>query len=159
MRRKEREITDRPTIESIIRESSVCRLALSEDDKPYVVPLCFGYEDNVLYFHSARKGKKLDILKQNDKICFEFDVVQGTVESAKACEWDVNYRSVIGFGKASLIDDPESKRRAIDIIFQNYSGRSAEYTDAAIKSAVIIKVEIDSMTGKKFRDIIPEVEE
>ena len=56
MRRKEKEITDKTAMESIILKSSVCRLALSEENRPYIVPLCFGYEDDTLYFHSAREG-------------------------------------------------------------------------------------------------------
>jgi nitroimidazol reductase NimA-like FMN-containing flavoprotein (pyridoxamine 5'-phosphate oxidase superfamily) len=61
MRRKEKEITDKAVIESIILSSSVCRLALSEDNQPYIIPLCFGYEENTLYFHSAPEGKKLGL--------------------------------------------------------------------------------------------------
>ena len=151
MRRKENEITDRSAIESIIHGSSICRLALSEDDHPYIVPLNFGYKDKTLYFHSAREGKKLDMLRKNNKVCFEFDIDGGLLESDtdNACEWGFKYRSVIGFGKASLIDDPESKRRAFDVIMQHYSDSSLSYKESAIKKVVIIKVEIEDMTGKQ----------
>ncbi|MBU3917342.1 pyridoxamine 5'-phosphate oxidase family protein, partial [bacterium] len=71
MRRKEKEITDKAIIDSIINDSKVCRLGLSDDNRPYVVPLCFGYENDTLYFHSAHKGMKLDILKKNKQVCFE----------------------------------------------------------------------------------------
>ena len=81
MRRKEKEITDKTAIESIILRSSVCRLALSEDNHPYIVPLCFGYKDNTLYFHSALEGKKLDIMKNNNNVCFEFDIDYQIVEA------------------------------------------------------------------------------
>ena len=149
MRRKEKEITDRTLIESIIRRSSVCRLALSEDNRPYIVPLCFGYEDNTLYFHSAREGRKLDILRKNNNVCFELDIDHEIVRSENACEWGMKYRSVIGFGKASFIEDPESKRRAFDIIMQHYSGQSFAYTEAALENTAIVRVKIARMTGKK----------
>ena len=149
MRRKEKEITDRAVIESIILRSSVCRLALSEDSRPYIVPLCFGYKDNTLYFHSAREGKKLDILSKNNKVCFEFDIDHEIVEAKDACKWGMKYRSVIGYGKASVIDDPESKRRAFNIIMQHYADSSFTYAEAVLKDTVIIKVEIESMGGKK----------
>jgi len=80
MRKKEKEITDKTEIESIILRSSVCRLALSEDNQPYIIPLCFGYEENTLYFHSALEGKKLGILRSNNKVCFEFDSDHRIVE-------------------------------------------------------------------------------
>ena len=75
MRRREKEITDESTLESIILASLVCRLALSDGNQPYIVPLCFGYQDKTLYFHSALEGKKIDIIKHNQNVCFEFDLV------------------------------------------------------------------------------------
>ena len=149
MRRKEKEITDKTSMELIILKSSVCRLALSDEDRPYIVPLCFGYENDTLYFHSAREGRKLDILRKNNKVCFEFDVDHEIVEADDACGWGMKYQSVIGFGKGSIIDDIESKRKALNVIMQNYSRNSYEYPDKTIKKIVIIKVEIEHMTGKK----------
>jgi nitroimidazol reductase NimA-like FMN-containing flavoprotein (pyridoxamine 5'-phosphate oxidase superfamily) len=149
MRRKEKEITDKTIIESIILNSSVCRLALSEDNHPYIVPLCFGYEDSTLYFHSAREGKKLDILRNNNNVCFEFDIDHQVVEAEDACGWSMNYRSVIGFGNASIIDDPKVKIKAINAIIQYYAGKPLKYTKAKLKDTVIIMVEIEGITGKK----------
>jgi nitroimidazol reductase NimA-like FMN-containing flavoprotein (pyridoxamine 5'-phosphate oxidase superfamily) len=149
MRKKEKEITDKTAMESIILRSSVCRLAMSEENRPYIVPLCFGYKDDTLYFHSAREGRKLDILGKNNKVCFEFDIDHEIVEADDACKWTMKYQSVIGVGKGSIIDDIESKRKALNIIMQNYSRNSYEYPDKTVKKIVIIKVEIEHMTGKK----------
>ena len=151
MRRKEREITDRVAIEEIIRQSFVCRLAMSEDNIPYIVPLCFGYKDNTLYFHTAREGKKLRILDKNNRVCFEFDILHEVMRPKEPCKWGMRYVSVIGFGKTSLIEDFESKRRALDIIMEHYAGKSFVYKEEAIHNAVIIQVEIELMTGKKSR--------
>ncbi len=75
MRRKEKQVTGRRAIDAVIRASSVCRLAMSHEDRPYVVPLCFGYDGGTLYFHSALEGKKaLDlIMKQYSGDGFEYD--------------------------------------------------------------------------------------
>ncbi len=59
MRRKDKEIKDEKEIESVISKCDVCRIALCENNSPYVVPVCFGYRDNCLYFHSASYGKKI----------------------------------------------------------------------------------------------------
>ena len=67
MRRKEKEIVEKSEIEAVISKASVCRLGMAEEGMPYVVPLCFGYENNTLYFHSAKEGKKVDILKKNNR--------------------------------------------------------------------------------------------
>jgi len=149
MRTEDKEIKDKHEIESVIRRATVCRIGLSENNVPYVVPLVFGYKDNCLYFHSAPEGKKIDIIKRNNNVCFELDVDLQLVKSEIACNWDMKYYSVIGFGKAFHIDDLEEKRRALDIIMEHYSSNAYEYTANEINKVAIIKVKIDSMTGKK----------
>jgi uncharacterized protein len=149
MRRSDREITDKKAMEDIILRSKVCKLAMCEQNMPYIVPLCFGFKDNTLYFHSAPHGKKIEILKNNPNVCFEFEILTQVVKSAKACRWGMKYRSVIGIGKAVFIADEDLKRQAFDIIMNQYADGSFIYEDASLKSAVIIKVEISSMTGKQ----------
>jgi len=149
MRRKDKEIKEITEIESIIKRSMVCRLALADNNRPYVVPLCFGYKDNSLYFHSTGKGKKLDIIKKNNTVCFEFDIVHRPIKADNACDWGMKYKSVIGYGKASIIEDFEAKCHALNIIMQQYSSESFEYSENKVKKTVVIKVEIEHMTGKQ----------
>ena len=71
MRRSDREIADKSEIIRIIEKCDVCRLALSQNNAPYIVPMSFGYEyaDNKLtiYFHCAKEGRKLDIIRENPR--------------------------------------------------------------------------------------------
>jgi nitroimidazol reductase NimA-like FMN-containing flavoprotein (pyridoxamine 5'-phosphate oxidase superfamily) len=148
MRRKDKEITDRNVIDSIINESTFCRLAISEDGRPYIVPLSFGYDGTALYFHGAVEGKKIDILRKNSVVCFEFDSDCEPIQSDQGCTWSVRYKSVIGYGRARLLDDTDSKCRALDIIVKHYSGESFEYSEEAVKKTAVIRVDIESVTGK-----------
>ena len=149
MRRKDKEISVKAEIESIIGESQVCRLALSDEGSPYIVPLCFGYKDHTLYFHSAKEGKKLEILKSNNKVCFEFDIGTTIVQGKTPCDWGMKYRSVVGFGEALIVDEPEAKREALQMITAQYANGTHAFSDAEIGGIVVIKVYITSMTGKK----------
>jgi nitroimidazol reductase NimA-like FMN-containing flavoprotein (pyridoxamine 5'-phosphate oxidase superfamily) len=149
LRRKEKEITDKSEIESVIRKSQICRLGLSENGLPYIVPLCFGYQDDSLYFHSATEGRKIDILRRNNQVCFEFDGDTRITTGKTACAWGMQYRSVIGYGTASFIEDPEKKRRALDIIMGQYADGAFEYSGKALDKTLIIKIDISSITGKK----------
>jgi nitroimidazol reductase NimA-like FMN-containing flavoprotein (pyridoxamine 5'-phosphate oxidase superfamily) len=149
MRKKEKEITEKAAIEAIIKKSLVCRLALSDNNSPYIVPLCFGYKDKVLYFHGSQKGKKIDIIKKNPKVCFEFDTDTEIVKAEDACRWTMRYQSVIGFGKAVFLEDTEEKRKALNVIMSQYSDGTFEYNDAILKKTFMIKVEIEGMTGKQ----------
>ncbi len=149
MRRKDKEIEDAKEIESIISRSDVCRIALCENNSPYIVPMCFGYSDNCLYFHSAADGRKIDIIKKNNRVCFEFDIQEGLIRSGNPCNWDMKYYSVIGFGRAFFIEDFEGKTKALDIITGHYSGDVFEYQKNSVDSVTVIKVKIEEITGKK----------
>ena len=149
MRKKDKEISDIVAIENILTRAALCRLGLCENNQPYVVPLCFGYKDNTLYFHCAGQGKKLDILKKNDQVCFEVDIDCEIITSDQPCDWAMKYKSVIGFGKAVFIKDIEQKRQALDVIMHQFSQGLFEYPKEVIKNTTIIKVDIESMTGKQ----------
>ncbi|HEG43991.1 hypothetical protein LCGC14_3039720 [marine sediment metagenome] len=149
MRRNDKQIDDAAVIEDILSRAGVCRLGLCDGGQPYVVPVCFGYEDNALYFHCASQGKKLDILRANSNVCFEVDIDCEVVKADKACGWGMKFKSVIGFGKAVFIEDVELKRKGLDVIMRQYSDGAFEYPAKRIEDIVIIKVEIESMTGKQ----------
>ena len=149
MRRKEKEITDIKSIEKIIKKAKVCRLALSLNDTPYIVPVCFGYSAKTIYFHSAREGKKIDIIKKNNKVCFEFDINHELVESEKACKWGMKFRSVIGYGKASFLENIEEKQAAFDILMQNYTNKTFLFPEENLNNTLLIKIAIEQITGKE----------
>lgn len=151
MRRKEKEITDRSEIEAVIKKALVCRLAMADENGPYIVPLCFGFRNNTLYFHSATHGKKLDILRNNPRICFEIEGDCGIRSGDRACEFSMRYSSIIGFGTAEFVEEPGAKRDALDVIMAQYSDGKFTYTESVIKKTAIIKVDIDAMTGKASR--------
>lgn len=127
----------------------MCRIALADGGAPYVVPVNFGYQDGCLYFHSDREGKKMDILRRNSRVCFEVDIDQELVRRKTACQWGMRYRSVIGFGRAFFVEGREEKRAALDIIMQHYSDGPFQYDEKQVDEVAIVRVEIDSMTGKQ----------
>ncbi len=149
MRLKEREVTDKKEIEKILMESDICRLAMVDGDKPYIVPMNFGYQDGSVFFHCAKEGRKLDVIRKNSNICFEVDQAIKFIKAKSACDWGIKYKSVIGFGQALLVDDPDEKRKGLDIIMSHYSGKTFEYSDEMIEKIIVIKVIVDHMTGKQ----------
>ncbi len=149
MQRKDREITDRGIIDEIIKQAQVCRMAMVDGDIPYIVPMCFGYQDNTLYFHSAKEGKKLDILKSNNNVCVEFDSNHELTSTYHPCKSTMKYRSVIGFGKAALVENPEEKQKALTVIFNQYSSEAPHFPRNSVDDTVVIKVDIDRISGKQ----------
>jgi nitroimidazol reductase NimA-like FMN-containing flavoprotein (pyridoxamine 5'-phosphate oxidase superfamily) len=149
MRRKEKQITDTQQMEQILEQAQVCRLAMVDRGRPYVVPLNFGYRDRKLYFHSAAEGRKIDVLRANPHVCFEVDEQVKINKAAKACDWGVSYRSVIGTGIARLLETPAEKQTGLDIIMAHYSDRSFDYPEEMLAETAVIQVTVDEMTGKQ----------
>ena len=149
MRRKDREIKDKTEIERIIQKAIVCRVALSDGDSPYVFPVCFGFKDGTIYFHSAQEGKKIEILRKNNKVCFELDIDTELVEGEGGCDWGIRYSSVIGFGTASFVEDIEEKKKALHVLLRHYSDKAYEFPEPSLNEVAIIKIRVESMTGKK----------
>jgi uncharacterized protein len=152
MRKHKQEITDRAILESMLQKAQFCRLGLCEDGIPYVVPLCFGYENNCIYVHCAAEGRKIDIIRSNNNVCFEAECEAEIVHGEEACKWTVKYSSVIAVGKAYIVDNDEERIRGLNVIMRHYSGQSEhKYNDTAQRLATIIKIEIQNVTGKKSK--------
>ncbi len=150
MKRSDREIKDQKEIETIIEKAEICRIGLSDDNTPYIVPMDFGYKDNRLYFHCAKEGKKIDIIKRNNSACFEMDIVHTFIKpEGRPCGWDAKYQSVIGFGKAFIVEEFEEKSEAMNIIIQHYGADYYPFSKDELEKVSIIKIEIASSTGKK----------
>lgn len=150
MRRKDKEITSRTQLDAIIRNSEVCRIALTKDNSPYLVPLSFGYDGTAIYFHTAKEGKKLEYIAANPTVCFE---VEGKVKLLKnnqdSCNWTLEYESVIGYGTIREIIKPEQKKYALKQIILHYVDKTTDIPDTALDDVRVWKIVIDSMTGKK----------
>jgi nitroimidazol reductase NimA-like FMN-containing flavoprotein (pyridoxamine 5'-phosphate oxidase superfamily) len=149
MRRKDREITDRAEMEAILAEAPVCRVAMADGTEPYVVPLCFGYEDNVIYFHSAREGKKIAMLGKNPRCCVEVDICDGPIPDKSPCSWEFRYKSVICTGSANVLADPGEKNRALNCIIRHYGEKDHQFTEQELERVCVIKIVIGEMTAKK----------
>lgn len=150
MRRREREIRDEAGIQEILEKELVCRLGLYDGQYPYVVPMNYGYRDGRLYFHCAAEGRKIDMLKKNDRVCIEVDIDSRIVRGDTPCRWAAKYRSVIGFGRARIVDDDKAKKAGLDVIMAHYGGSGGDYDEKSLQRTSLIEVVLDSITGKQF---------
>jgi len=152
VRRKDLEITDRAEIDRILEKALVCRLGLSVDGEPYVVPLAFGYDGKSLYFHSAREGRKIDMIRANPRVCFEVDMDHEVVKREGSCTWTIKYNSVIGFGKAVMIEEGEAKAAALNVLMRHYGGEEYAVGEKMLDTLAVIRVDIENISGKTRYD-------
>lgn len=150
MRRKEKEVCDLEVMEAMLRRAEVMRLGLCDGGEPYIVPVCFGYEEGVIFVHSAREGRKLDLIRKDPKVCFEVDHMTKLVKKEQACKWTMDYQSVVGTGKASLVTSAEGMRHGLDVILKHYGGKPPfDYTEPSLAKMLIIRIDILGMTCKR----------
>jgi nitroimidazol reductase NimA-like FMN-containing flavoprotein (pyridoxamine 5'-phosphate oxidase superfamily) len=149
MRRKEKEITDTAEIEQIIKQARVCRLGLVDGSEPYVVPVCFGYEKNAFYFHCAPEGRKIELIKKNSQVCVEIDADVEISDAEKPCGWSTKYRSVIGVGRAHILEDEEDKIHGLAVIMWQFGEKEPNIEFEKTDRTAVVRIDIENITGKK----------
>lgn len=149
MLRPDREIKGQETIEEILTQGRELRLAMNDGEYPYLLPLNYGYADNRLYLHCARKGKKLECLRSNPKVSFEVSEVTKRIGGGQACQWSTKFRSVLGYGTAHIVDEREEKIQGYDVIMTQFGGPTGNYDEKNLKGSLVIRIDIESMTAKQ----------
>ena len=151
MRRGDKEIVDQAELHRILDEAKVMRLGVLDGERPYVVPLNFARDGDDLWFHAAPDGRKLDCLRAAPAVCVEADRLLEIHTGPSACnDWTSYYESVIGSGTAEIVEDRSAKLRALQAIMRKYSGRDDwEFDDASVDGTAVVRIRIDSLTGKR----------
>ena len=150
MRKKDKSIPERETLDKIIHESLICHLACCLDGKHYVIPISFGYDGKTVYFHTARAGKKNEIFLENPLVCLVFETdIKLITDEENACEWTFNFQSVIAVGEIKEISDPALKNAGLNQIMRHYSGKDWEMPEREIIKTKIWGVELENITGKR----------
>ena len=153
MRRKDRQIIDLEAIRAILDKAKVLHLAMIDGDRPYVVPLNYGYTlENgalTLYLHSAREGRKLDVLRQNDRVAFVLETNVSQVSGGDIpCKYGEAYASVMGEGRAVLLTDSAEKMAALSILMKTQTGSTFSFTPEMTDGVAVIRIDVDSFTAK-----------
>ena len=150
---KNRPITTRADQEKIIRKCVFCNIAMVDPEgKPYVIPMNFGFDGEYIYLHGSSTGKKVDILKNNPDVCLSFstDHELRYVNEEVACSWSMRYRSVLVYGKAEFIDDPDEKIRCLNLVMAHYTDRKFEYSTPAVREVMVFRVKIEKIEGRVY---------
>lgn len=151
MRRSDKAVTEQSAIEKILRTGTICQLAFSADPVPYIATVNYGYHNGTLYFHSAREGRKIELIRKNHQAAFTVALDLGLIKGENACDWSVRFQSVVGHGQVSLLESPEEKRQGLDLFMAHYSGEDFSYPDKMIQATAVFKLVISEMTVKQSR--------
>jgi len=156
LKRKDLEITDVDTLKKILRSTKYVTIALSINNKPYLVSLSHGYDEkrNCIYFHCAGKGKKLDYVKSNNSVWGQALLDHGYVEG----ECDHLFASVHFSGNVTLIEKLEEKRSAIECMVKQLDKNPETLLPECLDPKELSKltmgrIDINYITGKKSKEV------
>lgn len=151
--KREREVTDLNEILSILDKSMVLHLAMIDGDEPYLVPMNYGYtmEDGklTLYLHGASKGRKIDALQANPKVFFSMECDVQPFDGPVACRYGTTYASLMGSGKAEILEDVEEKKAGLSILMKTQTGKDFTFDDRMVSIVSVIRITADYYTAKK----------
>ena len=154
MRRKDREVTDAGKIREAITASHCCRLGFCDEGEVYIVPMNFGYTEEegkrIFYFHSAKEGRKIDLISRTQSAGFELDTNYQLHEGEIACQYSAGFLSVIGTGRINFVEDREAKKSALQTIMLHNTGKSDwDFSEDMLDAVLIFKLEVTKITCKE----------
>ena len=141
-------------IDQIINSCEACVIGMIDiDGNPYVLPFNFGYKEGKLYIHSGPEGKKIDIWKENPKVCVSFssDYKMNIRHDNVACSYSMKYRSVLIHGSIVQVENVDEKVRILNIIMEKYSGRADfTYGKPALENVSVFEIVINSVESRAY---------
>lgn len=146
-------IDDKDKIELILKTEKICSVGFSDENGiPYVLPMNFGYEEDILYLHSGPEGKVIRILEQNRNVCITFSTQPKLIwqHPEVACSYRMQSASVICNGKVEFEEDFDEKVRILNIIMRQYIDKEFKYSTPAVNNVKIWKVKIDTISAREF---------
>ena len=154
MRRKDREIKDPAKTKEIITACHCCRIGLCDEGKVYIVPMNFGFIETdgnyTFYFHSAKEGRKLDLIKKTGYAGFEMDTNYHLKEADTACEHTASFQSVIGSGVIEIVEDyTEKKNGLMEIMKKNTRKAGWEFAEGMVNAVTVFKLTVEELACKE----------
>ena len=154
MRRQDREIKDTEKIARVISACECMRLGFYDDGQVYIVPLNFGYVLNggryTFYFHGAKEGRKIDLIRRSPYVGFEMDTHFKINEADRACGCSARFQSVIGSGRVEFVREEAAKVAALRCIMRHNTGREDwSFSPQAVQNVAVFRLDVEEISAKE----------
>jgi uncharacterized protein len=149
-------IEDKAPIEEMLRRHEWGTLAVAGEGQPYMVPVNYAYVEGRIVFHCAFKGRKMEAIAANPRVCFCVAHQEGTVQDhpgGKPCH--VDSRSVLVFGRARIVTEDDRRKRLANAFNREFRPDAADLSDERLKGCAIVEIVIDEMTARFEKDRKP----
>lgn len=155
MRRKKQALPPEECNAVLLRRTSGVLALSDQDGYPYAVPLSYAFDGERIYFHCAKAGRKLNIIRQNSRASFcVIDQDQVVPE-----EYTTYFRSVMVFGTIRILEDTAEKRATIEKLAVKYApddshGHRSQMIDRDWGPLCMLEMSIERITGKEAKELV-----
>jgi len=143
---------DRETINSILDEGFICHVGFVVNGQPFVIPTGYARVDDKLYIHGSQASRMLRTLGQGVDVCITITIVDGLVLARSAFHHSINYRSVVVFGNAKLVDDREEKNAALLALSEHFvKGRWGDVrgpNEQELRATTVLSLQLEEASAK-----------
>jgi len=143
---------DRDTIYKILDEGIVCHVGFSSDAQPFVIPTLYARVGDTIYFHGSAASRMLRGAARGIPVCVTVTLTDGLVLARSIFNHSMNYRSVVALGKATLVDQPAEKLKALRAFTEKIlPGRwedARQPNDKELKATSILKLPLVEVSAK-----------
>jgi uncharacterized protein len=152
-RKRERASYDRAVIDAILDEALIAHLGIVDDEgQPFVIPTLHARRGDVVYCHGSSASRTLRALAAGAPACLTVSLIDGLVLARAAMHHSANYRSAMLIGAATLVEDPQEKRAALEAVVEHIvPGRSRDVrapTENELKATSVLALTIDEASAK-----------
>jgi nitroimidazol reductase NimA-like FMN-containing flavoprotein (pyridoxamine 5'-phosphate oxidase superfamily) len=153
MNKQEREIAETQVLREILKNGKFATIAMCRRNEPYIVTLNYGYDEekHALYFHTARKGLKLDFIRETPNVCATVLEDHGYVMN----KCSHKYRSVVFWGTMNVVEELEEKKYGMAILLHHLEDHPDAMknrllkNDAVYQNVGILRLDIHELSGKE----------
>lgn len=154
MRRKRQQLSNEECVDILTRSTSGVLSLMGDGGYPYGVPVSYVYADGKIIIHSAVAGHKVDAVRNNE-MC-SFCVIEQ--DDVRPEEFTTYFRSVITFGKITVVEDDDEKLLALQMLGRRYSPNEEEMLPHEIEKSfdhvLALRIDIEHMTGKEAIELV-----
>jgi len=147
-----RAVYDREGVYRILDEGLVCHVGFVADGRPVVIPTGYGRDGDTLYVHGSAASRMLRDLARGVDVCVTVTLLDGLVLARSAFHHSMNYRSVVIFGNAAVVEDQSTKREALRAFTEHIApGRWQEVrppTESELKATTVLAIPLEEASAK-----------
>lgn len=145
-------IKKREEIDVVIRACKTCYLAMSVGDRPYVLPMNFALDGDVVILHSAQEGRMWESIQKNPYVSINWTLGEELAwqDVQVGCSYRVKSKSVVVEGKVEIVEDYDEKYRCMQLMMAQYSDREFKFGEPSVRNVGVFKVHIQNIAAKEF---------